>query len=165
MKSTYFYLLAKIVCVIFSSYLIISCATPEQVEQSQNLPTESEITTTETTESMPSPESQVASVGRYLSLEDFQASSGQFAESKVVYFFNAAWCSTCKVARDNFEATLDEIPADLTVVVVDFDNSSELRKKYGVTIQHTYVQIDSQGELVNKWSGSTSFDQIFEQTL
>jgi thiol-disulfide isomerase/thioredoxin len=83
----------------------------------------------------------------------------------VVLFFNAAWCSTCKIARDNFEASLDQIPSDLTVVVVDFDDSSELRKKYGVTLQHTFVQIDGMGEMVKKWSGSTSIEQIVNQTI
>jgi hypothetical protein len=81
----------------------------------------------------------------------------------VVLFFNAAWCSTCKVARDNFEASLDQIPVDLTIVVVDFDTATELRKLYGVTVQHTFVQIDASGQAIGKWSGSTSIDEIVEQ--
>jgi hypothetical protein len=55
---------------------------------------------------------------------------------------------------------LDQIPSDLTIVVVDFDNSDDLRKKYGITVQHTFVQIDATGESLKKWSGSTTIDQI-----
>jgi len=85
--------------------------------------------------------------------------------SEVILFFNASWCSTCKVARDNFEASLDQIPADLAIVVVDFDNSDDLRKRYGVTLQHTFVQIDSNGDALKKWSGSTTISELVKQTV
>jgi hypothetical protein len=67
------------------------------------------------------------------------------------------------VARDNFEASVDQIPVDLTIVVVDFDTATDLRKLYGVTVQHTFVQIDDSGEAIGKWSGSTSINEIVEQ--
>jgi hypothetical protein len=51
----------------------------------------------------------------------------------------------------------------LTIVVVDFDTAMELRKLYGVTVQHTFVQIDASGEAITKWSGSTTIDEIVEQ--
>jgi thiol-disulfide isomerase/thioredoxin len=150
--------IAKIIAVGLSSFLLISCSEAESVDQTQSADVE-------TVESMPSTQSPEAAAGNYITYDSYEAAASQYAESNVVLFFNAAWCSTCKVARDNFEASLDQIPSDLTVVVVDFDDSSELRKKYGVTVQHTFVQIDSQGEPVKKWSGSTSFDQIVEQTV
>ena len=102
-------------------------------------------------------------VGEYINYGTYETSADEFADTNVVLFFNAAWCSTCKVARDNFESSLDQIPADLTIVVVDFDNSTELRKRYGVTVQHTFVQIDASGEAITKWSGSTTIDEIVEQ--
>ncbi len=37
---------------------------------------------------------------------------------------------------------------DISVVVVNYDRSSELKKKYVVTYQHTYVQIDDSGETI-----------------
>jgi hypothetical protein len=52
----------------------------------------------------------------------------------------------------------------MTLVVVDFDDSESLRIKYGVTIQHTFVQIDDNGELLKKWSGSTTIPELIEQT-
>jgi thiol-disulfide isomerase/thioredoxin len=150
--------IAKIIAVGLSSFLLLSCSAPESVDQNQSVEVE-------TGESMPAVESAEAAAGNYIMYESYEAAASQYAESNVVLFFNAAWCSTCKIARDNFEASLDEIPSDLTVVVVDFDDSNELRKKYGVTLQHTFVQIDSMGEMVKKWSGSTSIEQIVNQTI
>ena len=98
--------------------------------------------------------------GNYVSYQNYEQEVEKYQDSKVVMFFNAAWCSTCKIARDNFESSLDQIPSDLTIVVVDFDNSDDLRKKYGITVQHTLVQIDANGESLKKWSGSTTIDQI-----
>jgi thioredoxin-related protein len=37
------------------------------------------------------------------------------------------------------------------VYKVDFDNSTELRKKYGVTDKHTFVQVDKQGNKISMW--------------
>ena len=102
-------------------------------------------------------------VGQYITYGTYETSAEQFTETNVVLFFNAGLCSTCKVARDNFETSLDQIPIDLTIVVVDFDTATELRKLYGVTVQHTFVQIDDSGEAVTKWSGSTTIDEIVEQ--
>ncbi len=103
------------------------------------------------------------SAGDFLPYESFVTSGDKYSKSKVVLFFNAAWCSTCQQARENIEANLDEIPKDLVIVVVDFDDSIELRKKYSVTVQHTFIEIDSSGEPLGKWSGSVTVDQIVAQ--
>jgi hypothetical protein len=42
---------------------------------------------------------------------------------------------------------------DITLVVVNYDRAGDLKKKYGVTYQHTYVQIDRDGEKIALWSG------------
>lgn len=103
--------------------------------------------------------------GSYLTFKDYEASKERFANADVVLFFNANWCSTCKIARDNIESNLESIPSNLAIVVVDFDNETDLRKKYGVTIQHTFVQIDKDGNLLAKWAGSTTAEEIAEKTV
>lgn len=105
------------------------------------------------------------SAGQYISYETYQNSADAYADTDVVLFFNASWCSTCKQARDNFESSLDQFPPDLTIVVVDFDDSKDLKKEYGVTVQHTFVQIDNQGEELKKWSGSVSVDEVTDQVI
>jgi thiol-disulfide isomerase/thioredoxin len=103
--------------------------------------------------------------GNYLTLADYEAAIDTYADSKVVLFFNATWCSTCKKARNNLEANLSAIPADITIVLVDFDSETDLKRQYGVTLQHTFVQIDSDGNQLAKWSGSVTAQQIAENTV
>lgn len=103
--------------------------------------------------------------GSYITLAKFDSAKNEYANSDVVLFFNASWCSTCKVARDNIESDLSAIPANLTIVVVDYDSEIELRRKYGVVIQHTFVQINSSGQELAKWSGSVTAKAIAENLV
>lgn len=116
-----------------------------------------------TSETPRASEKTTVAAGDYVPYESFVTSGDKYSDSKVVLFFNAVWCSTCQQARENIEASIGEIPEDLVIVVVDFDSSIELRKKYGVTVQHTFIEIDSAGEPLGKWSGSVTVDQIVEQ--
>jgi len=103
--------------------------------------------------------------GAYISLADYQKSKETYDASNVVLFFNASWCSTCETARNNLESDLSAIPADLAIVLVDFDSETELKRKYGVTVQHTFVQIDANGNQLAKWSGSLTAQKIAENTV
>jgi thiol:disulfide interchange protein len=103
--------------------------------------------------------------GSYVTLADYEADKAAYAATDVVLFFNADWCSTCKVARDNIQADLASIPSDLTIVVVNFDQANDLRQKYGVTVQHTFVQVDADGNELAKWSGSVTPDEIAQNTV
>jgi thiol-disulfide isomerase/thioredoxin len=141
------------VSLAIATLLLSSCASPVEVAETSK--PESEIT-----QSPPPSEVVTRVAGDYISYESFVTSGDKYSDSKVVLFFNAPWCSTCKVARDNFESSLADIPDNLTVVVVYFANAFELRKKYGVTVQHTFVEIDRAGEALGKWSGSTTYAEI-----
>jgi thiol-disulfide isomerase/thioredoxin len=103
--------------------------------------------------------------GAYLSLSDYEQDPSVFAGDDVVLFFAASWCSTCRRTRANIEADLGGIPPGLVIVVVDYDSAGDLRRQYSVTVQHTFVQIDADGEPLKKWSGSLTAQQIAEQTL
>ncbi len=72
----------------------------------------------------------------------------------VVLNFYASWCSKCRTLDADINANLVNIPSNLTILKVDYDNSTDLKKKYGVTIQHTLVQVDKDGNLIKKWIGS-----------
>ncbi len=73
---------------------------------------------------------------------------------KVVLDFSASWCPTCQGLKADILAHVKDIPSDLTILEVDYDNSAALKQKYGVTYQHTMVQVDENGKLIKKWSGS-----------
>jgi len=72
---------------------------------------------------------------------------------KRVLFFHAAWCPFCQEADRDFNANLEKIPAGVTLLKTDYDNAKDLKKKYGVTYQHTFVQVDASGNAVTKWNG------------
>jgi len=48
---------------------------------------------------------------------------------------------------------------------VDYDKSTDLKRKYGVTYQHTFVQVDKGGHLLKKWSGTSTYDELLKQTV
>jgi thiol-disulfide isomerase/thioredoxin len=103
--------------------------------------------------------------GSYITLAEYEEDKAAYDAGDVVLFFNASWCSTCKIARDNLTADPAAIPEDLTIVTVDFDEATELKQRYGVTLQHTFVQIDAEGTELAKWSGSTTAEEIAENTV
>jgi hypothetical protein len=139
----------------------------EQPSQSESRPSVERERVSDSTPSAsgPVPDAAPRSAGAYISLTDYQASKQLYAASKVVLFFNAKWCSTCKKARSNLEADLSAIPSDLAIVLVDFDSETALKRQYGVTVQHTFVQIDGNGKALAKWSGSLTAQQIVENTV
>jgi len=73
--------------------------------------------------------------------------------SKRVLFFHASWCPTCKVANQDFTDNMNGLPVGVTVFKVDYDTEKELKTKYGVTYQHTFVYVDAEGNTIAKWSG------------
>jgi thiol-disulfide isomerase/thioredoxin len=156
-------MMATIAVIGLSGLLVTSCAQAESPE-AQTTSTPAMTAGASATAEPQATESAPRAVGSYLSLAEYEAAASNYAGTKVVYFFSASWCSTCKVARDNFQASLSEIPGDMTIVEVDFDDSQALRVTHGVTIQHTFVQIDDNGGLLKKWSGSTTIDDLVTQT-
>lgn len=107
------------------------------------------------------PPASAAAAGSYVTYADYEANPEAFAGTDVVLFFNASWCPTCQTTVANL--TSQPVPAGLTVVSVDFDDSTALRSEYGVTTQHTFVQIDPQGTQLAKWTGSTDAAAISDQ--
>ncbi|MGB4076256.1 MAG: thioredoxin family protein [Minisyncoccia bacterium] len=85
------------------------------------------------------------------------------AEGDVVLFFHASWCPTCRALDENIQGNAASIPESLTILDVNYDKEIELRKKYGVTMQHTLVQVDAAGTLLAKWTGSPTLSSILEK--
>lgn len=90
------------------------------------------------------------------------------ASARRVLFFYASWCPTCKPVDAELTKRVAEIPADVAIIRVNYNDpdtdeaEKDLAKKYGVTYQHTYVEIDSNGDKVQSWNGG-SLDMILEK--
>ena len=78
----------------------------------------------------------------------------------IVLFFHASWCPPCKTAHKNF--SWENTPENLTILKIDYDNSTELKKKYWVTSQHTFVQVDNNWNMIKKWGISKTYDSILK---
>lgn len=79
--------------------------------------------------------------------------SADVEEQPALLFFHANWCPTCRSAESDIEKNIDDLPDGLTIYKADYDSERTLKKKYAVTTQHTFVQVDSSGNEVAKWIG------------
>lgn len=82
---------------------------------------------------------------------------------KVVLFFKADWCPTCRALDADIKAHLKDIPENLAILTLDYDTSDALKKKYKVTTQHTLVQVDAKGEQIKQWKGSMTLADFLAQ--
>jgi len=84
-------------------------------------------------------------------------------EGNVVIFFRASWCPSCKALNEDIKDSLGNIPENLVILDADYDEETEMKQKYGVTTQHTLVQVDSEGTMIQKWSGGSTLESIIEK--
>jgi thiol-disulfide isomerase/thioredoxin len=93
--------------------------------------------------------------GSYVTLADYNKDPSKYADTKKVYFFHASWCPICQGIEKEINADMTKIPAGVTLIKTDFDSSTELRQKYGVTTQYTFVQVDNNGNETAQWSATS----------
>ena len=80
-------------------------------------------------------------------LDYYDGAIAETAGTKVL-FFHASWCPKCRDLEENILAS--DIPDNFTVFKVDFDTATELRQRYGVTLQTTIVYVDDDGDALAK---------------
>lgn len=102
--------------------------------------------------------SMMKSDQRYVTLASYQEKTSEYSENNKVLFFHASWCSICQGIEKEINADSSRIPEGTVFIKTDFDSETELRQKYGVTSQYTFVQIDNDGNQIAKWS-ATSLDK------
>ena len=99
--------------------------------------------------------------GQYLNSTSAELAS--ITSDTRVVFFKADWCVTCKALEKDIESNLGSIPEGTAIIQVDYDTETDLKSKYGVTRQHTLVQIDVNGEMIDSWGLSRTLDDVIEQ--
>lgn len=100
-------------------------------------------------------EEAMAKAGAYVTLADYNANPANYADSKKIYFFHASWCPICQGIDKEIVADPSKIPAGVTIIKTDYDTSTALRQKYGVTYQYSFVQVDSSGNKTDQWSATS----------
>ncbi len=80
-------------------------------------------------------------------------------KQKVVLFFAASWCPSCKALDVAIRSDLGSIPADSLIVKINYDTSTALKQKYGVVTQHTTVVLNSDGQEKSKKIGAKTIGE------
>lgn len=72
-----------------------------------------------------------------------------------VLFFHAAWCPDCRVADTQLQEIFSTGLPTKSAYKVDYDSSADLKQRYGVVYQHTFVVIDGEGNATKTLQGAT----------
>jgi thioredoxin 1 len=70
-----------------------------------------------------------------------------------IVYFHAEWCPTCRATMVSFRGRWPEVQPGITLIIADYDTETELKTRYGVTYQNTYVQVGPDGEKIQIWNG------------
>ena len=92
------------------------------------------------------------STGHKVLFTTLPAAEALAAKGPTVLMFAADWCPICQADLKDINAHGSRL-GGITVVVVDYDKAADLKSRYGITYQHTYVQIDAMGKKLGVWSG------------
>ena len=83
----------------------------------------------------------------------------EHAEKRRVLYFYASWCPTCRPLDADLRSQSNRIPEDVVIVRVNYKDSDTdgaedaLADEYDVAYQHTFVEINEEGNEVQKWNG------------
>ena len=104
---------------------------------------------------------QTTDIASYITYAEYINNPEAYKDRKKVFFFHAGWCSVCQSIDKEINADISKIPEGVTIIKTDFDDSKDLRKKYGVTTQYTFVQVDKDDNELAQWTAS-SFDGVIK---
>jgi len=82
-------------------------------------------------------------------IEYSEANLASSVGTKQILFFHAPWCSTCNAFEK--EIIADGVPEEITILKADYDSETDLKQKYGVRLQSTFVLLDENGEVEQAW--------------
>lgn len=79
----------------------------------------------------------------------------------LLFFAATSWCQSCSFLEEEILERNQEIPANLTILKVDYDNDRDMNRQYSITIQHTLVLLDEDGAEITRWVGGDFNDLIY----
>ena len=98
----------------------------------------------------------------YLDYSDVTLANAQKKGKSVLFFAATKWCQTCSELEKEIIERNTEIPKDVTIIKVDYDNDKVMNRKYGVTSQHTLIVLDKNGKELKRWLGG-GFNTLLQQ--
>jgi thiol-disulfide isomerase/thioredoxin len=129
--------------VVGAIALIIVCALIYAASSDKKMPTyQQPATSTPSTNNQP----QSNRTGSYV---DYSAEALSGAEGRRWIFFHAGWCPQCRALEQDIKT--DGVPTGITIFKANYDSETDIKKKYGVTLQTTIVEVDENGNEVKKF--------------
>lgn len=143
----------KQILIVILTLTLISCSPAnESNQENQPSPTTKAVQDIRDDDKKPTPTLVEAQEGngsyQNYNSNDFEAN----ADKKRVLFFHASWCPSCRQMDETLLAQVGEIPNGLAIFKVDYDAEIDLRQQHGVTLQHTLVEVDANGNQIQKWN-------------
>lgn len=126
------------VALVFGGVVFV--LTNQQADEQPELQTSQEPNKSSTTSKDKEP------TGQYT---EYSEESLANAKGQAVIFFHAPWCPQCRELESTIES--EGVPDGFTILKADYDSSTDLRQKYGVTIQTTLVKVDQNGDSIEKF--------------
>lgn len=80
-------------------------------------------------------------------------------EKPHVLYFHADWCPACRQIDGAIQASIDDLPKEVTILKVNYDKETSLKAEFGITSQTSFVLIDSNGNKVETLT-APSFEQL-----
>lgn len=87
--------------------------------------------------------------GRYTTYDPAKVSDSSY--DTTILFFYASWCPECRSFKNAINSS--GVPEGNQVLEINYDTASELKKQHGVTLQSTFVKVDTSGKQLSKWVG------------
>ncbi|NCS87109.1 hypothetical protein CO050_00135 [Candidatus Roizmanbacteria bacterium CG_4_9_14_0_2_um_filter_38_17] len=60
--------------------------------------------------------------------------------------------SESSVKVQSVQTNFGKIPSDVTILKTDYDTATDLKAKYNITMQDSFVQVDNEGNEISKWN-------------
>jgi len=97
----------------------------------------------------------------YIDYSEQSLESAKINGKPVLFFAATLWCQTCIQLDKEIKERVGSLPSDVTILKVDYDNDREMKRKWGVTVQHTLIRLDGNGNEVKRWVGG-NFDALVQ---
>jgi thiol:disulfide interchange protein len=72
---------------------------------------------------------------------------------KVVLYFWAPWCVSCTTLDQDILDHKVQVPPDVTLLRVPYDTAHDLKQKYQIITQHSFVRLDDHDNSLGSWVG------------
>ncbi|MBI2028212.1 MAG: thioredoxin family protein [Candidatus Levybacteria bacterium] len=98
----------------------------------------------------------------YLDYTKESLNSSKGSGRSVLFFAATTWCQTCSQLDKEIKENAQRLPSDVTILKVDYDNDREMKRAWGITIQHTLIVLDKDGKEIKRWVGG-NFDLLLRE--